>query len=87
MLILSGLLGLIRPETPIRFYDKLLLPEDITPMTGLVAHQLLWFGVDRVEYFTKDIRISVELRPYHDLLAAACQSSQVEMIVVNLPGS
>jgi hypothetical protein len=64
MLILSGLLGLVRPETRIRFYDKLLLPQDISPMVDLVSHQWLWFGVDQVEYFTRDVQCNAEVRPY-----------------------
>jgi hypothetical protein len=84
MLILSGLLGLVRPETRIRFYDKLLLPQDVGPMVDLVSHQLLWFGVDQVEYFTRDVQCNAEVRPYHDLLAAACQREHVEMVVKSI---
>ena len=83
MLILSGLLGLIHPDTLIRYYDKLLLPQDVGEMVDLVAHQLLWLKVDSVEYVTKDIWTDARVRPYHDLLAAACMREQVEMVVTS----
>ena len=81
MLILSGLLGLILPTTPIRFYDKLLRPKDVGRMVDLVAHQLSWFNVESVEYITEDIYSDPLIRPYHDLLAAACKRERVEMVV------
>jgi hypothetical protein len=85
MLILSGLLGLIGPDTLLRYYDKLLLPQDVGEMVDVVAHQLLWFKVDSVEYVTKDIWTDVGLKPYHDLLAAACKREQVKMVVTGTP--
>ena len=81
MLILSGLLGLIRPDTPIMWYDKLLTPDDVGGMVDLVSHQLLWFRVEAVEYITNNIWIEPALKPYHDLLAAACKRQNIEMLV------
>ena len=81
LLILSGLLGLIRAETPIRIYHKQLMPEDVGPMVDLVSHQLLWLGVERIEYFVRDFQTNPEVRPYHDLLAAACQRENVQLKV------
>jgi pheromone shutdown protein TraB len=85
MLILSGLLGLIRPDTLIRFYDKPLLPQDVGQMVDLVAHQLLWLKVGSVEYVTEDIWTEVQVRPYHDLLAAACKRERVKMVITDAP--
>jgi hypothetical protein len=84
MLILSGLLGLIRPETPIMWYDKLLMPEDIGYMVDLVAHHLLSFQVTAVEYVTEDIWLDPSVKPYHDLLAAACKRQHVKMDVTDI---
>jgi len=81
MFILSGLLGLIDAMTPIRLYEKLLRPEDVGSMVDLVAHQLLWYKFNSVEYVTKDIASALEARPYHDLMAAACKREQVKMAV------
>ena len=73
MLILSGLLGLLRPETPIMWYDRQLTPQEVGPLVDLVAHQLLAHGVAAVEYVTQNVWLSPAVKPYHDLLAAACQ--------------
>jgi hypothetical protein len=81
MLILSGLLGLIRPDTPIMWYDKRLMPDEVGGMVDLVSHQLLGFGAEAVEYVTKDIWLAPAVKPYHDLLAAACKRQGIGMVV------
>ena len=87
MLILSGLLGLIRPDTPIMWYDKLLMPDEVGGMVDLVSHQLLGFRVEAVEYITRDIWLAPAVKPYHDLLAAACKRQGIEMVVALKSGS
>jgi hypothetical protein len=84
MLILSGLLGLIRPDTPIMWYDKLLMPHEVGGMVDLVSHQLLWLHVEAVEYVTEDLWLEPSVKPYHDLLAAACKRQGVEMTMTNI---
>ncbi len=84
MLILSGLLGLVRPETPIMWYEKLLMPDDVGAMVDLVSHHLLGLRVEAVEYVTKDLWLAPEVKPYHDLLAAACKRQHVEMTVTDI---
>lgn len=81
MLILSGLLGLIRPEAPIMWYDKRLMAEDVGGMVDLVSHQLLGFGVEAVEYITENIWLEPGVKPYHDLLAAACNRQSIELVI------
>ena len=66
MLVLSGLLGLIRPDAPIMWYDKLLLPGDVGGMVDLVSHHLLGFRVEAVEYITENIWLVPAVKPYHD---------------------
>jgi len=84
MFILSGLLGLIQPKKRIMWYDKLLMPNDLGGLVDLVAHQLLQFDVKAIEYITEDIWLDPSLKPYHDLLAAACKRSKVKMDVTTL---
>ena len=84
MFILSGLLGLIQPKKRIMWYDKLLMPNDVGGLVDLVAHQLLQFDVKAIEYITEDIWLYPSLKPYHDLLAAACKRSKVKMDVTPL---
>jgi hypothetical protein len=84
MLILSGLFGLIRPDTPIMWYNKLLMPHEVGGMVDLISHQLSWLHVEAVEYVTKDIWLEPSVKPYHDLLAAACKRQGVEMTVTNI---
>jgi len=72
MFILSGLLGLIRPDTPIMWYEKRLMPSDVGIMVDLVSHHLLCFKIRKVEYITEDIWLKPEVKPYHDLMAASC---------------
>jgi len=87
MLILSGLLGLLRPETPIMWYDRQLTPQEVGPLVDLVAHQLLAHGVAAVEYVTQNVWLSPAVKPYHDLLAAACQRQGIAMTVTELEAS
>ena len=82
MFILSGLLGLIQPQTPIMWYDKQLVPADIGQMVNLISHQLLQFKISAIEYFTEDVWLKPEIKPYQDLLAAACMRLDIPMKVL-----
>jgi hypothetical protein len=39
-----------------------------------------------LEYITKDIWLAPAVKPYHDLLAAACKRQDIEMVVTTWIG-
>jgi hypothetical protein len=56
-------------------------------MVDLVSHQLLGFRVEAMEYVTRNIWLAPAVKPYHDLLAAACKRQGIEMVVTLKSGS
>ena len=56
-------------------------PDDVGGTVDPVSHHLLGFRVEAVEYVTKNIWLVPAVKPYHDLLAAACKRQSIEMVV------
>lgn len=84
--ILSGEFGLIGPESPLPWYDHLLRPEEAAALSRRVAATLRASGVTAVAYHTADPTAAPAVRPYHDVIEAACRDADVSLEIVMLPG-
>ena len=84
-LILSGEFGLLQPEDPIPWYDHLLTTAEVEPMTARVVGQLQAYNLDIVEYHTAPLADVPAVRPYFDLISAACSRAGVVLDVCMLP--
>lgn len=76
-LILSGEYGLLAPADPIPYYDHLLQRNEVGPLVDGITVQLQDHGVRELVYFTAPLEKHKQVRPYHDLLAAACSRKDV----------
>lgn len=83
-LILSGEYGLLAPADPIPYYDHLLQRNEVGPLVDGIASQLQDRGVKELVYFTAPLEKYKQVRPYHDLLAAACSRKDVSFRKVML---
>jgi len=86
MWIVSGRYGLLEPNTPIPWYDKLLLDEDVEGLVSVCAESLERAGVKRLMYHTASLDLAPEVTAYLRLVRLACKAVSVELEVVTLPG-
>ena len=80
LLILSGKYGLIPAEKPIRYYDKLLLQNEINNHAELINSQLSKTSISKIIFFHKSINLDPNLSNYLKCISIACKSSKIELI-------
>ena len=80
LLILSGKHGLIPAEKPIRYYDKLLLQNEINNHAELINSQLSKTSISKIIFFHKSINLDPNLSNYLKCISIACKSSKIELI-------
>jgi len=84
MLILSGEYGLLDPSDPIPWYDHLLQPSETQAMATKVASQLREKGIQAIEFHTADPSTTAPVRPYAQVMRAACKAADVRLEIVLL---
>jgi hypothetical protein len=70
-IILSGKYGLIDSEFKIPWYDKALLPEEVTKLVPILKEQLLERDVSKIIFYGKP-RTTPGWEPYYDVLNQSC---------------
>jgi len=75
--ILSGKFGLIKADTLIPEYDKLLVKEDVPEMLPKVREQLRKESPSKVIYHTREVE--GKRVPYFQLLKKACSEENVDL--------
>lgn len=84
-LILSGEFGLLGPDEPIPWYDHLLLAMEVEAMTPLVVRQLQGLRLEALDYHTAPLMSDPRVKPYFDLISAACARAGVALDIHLLP--
>lgn len=82
--ILSGEFGLLAPDSPIPWYDHLLLPEEVTALATRLTGQLQANHISGIVYFTQSLAQESVVIPYHASLAAACTRVGLPFVAVDL---
>ena len=84
-LILSGEYGILKPRDPIPYYAHLLLSEEVSEHSKLVADQLVALQVKDLIFFTRPETIDENVKPYCECMRLACQKAGIECKFVFLP--
>ena len=84
-LILSGEVGLLDPGEPIPWYDHLLLAIEVEAMIPLVMRQLQGLRLEALDYHTAPLMSDPRVKPYFDLISAACARAEVALSIHLLP--
>lgn len=84
-LILSGEYGLLGPDEPIPWYDHLLLAAEVEAMVPPVVRQLQGLRLEALEYHTAPLMSDPRVKPYFDLISAACARAGVALDIHLLP--
>jgi hypothetical protein len=77
--ILSGLYGIISPDEQIKFYDHLLLAEEVDTHVALIASQIRSMGIHEMIFFMNSIERDNNLRPYLDCMEKACLKLKIPL--------
>lgn len=86
-LILSGRFGLISGDTPIPWYDHLLLAEEVTELGVRVQKQMTALKLGAVIHHTADPGAYPEVRPYLSTIETAARNLGLDLTIVILPGN
>jgi len=84
-LILSGEYGLLGPDEPIPWYDHLLLEAEVEAMVPPVVRQLQGLRLEALDYHTAPLMSEPRVKPYFDLISAACARAGVALDIHLLP--
>ena len=84
-LILSAEFGLLPPEQPIPWYDHLLEPGEIRLLAERAADQLQQNHIIGVAYFTVALDRDPQVKPYQDVIVAACNRTAIPLLLMELP--
>jgi hypothetical protein len=80
-LILSGTYGLIERDAPLPYYDHLLAPEEIEPMSRLAIESLQKYGVTAIVWFTVDPNLDPFVTRYARVLEIAAAHLDLDLEV------
>lgn len=80
-LILSGTYGLLERDSPLPYYDHLLAPGEIEPMSLRAMESLREHGVTQVVWFTVDPRVDPFVARYGRVLELATAHLDLELQV------
>lgn len=84
-LILSGEYGLLGPDEPIPWYDHLLLAVEVEAMVPRVMRQLQGLRLEALDYHTAPLMSDQRVKPYFELISAACARARVALEIHLLP--
>lgn len=82
--ILSGEYGLIPPDQPIPWYDRLLRPDEVERLAERMADQIRQYGVEGIIYLTNPVSEDGRLVPYRAAMLAACRLVSCPCTVVQV---
>ncbi len=80
LFFLSGKFGLIHSLTPIPWYDKILLPEEVNMMKDTVKFQLVNYEIKKVNFYVKEIN-EKDPDPYYQTIQLACRELNIGLQV------
>lgn len=83
-LILSGEYGVITADTPIPWYDHLLLPDEVVRLVPRVVDQLRSLRTMGLEYHTVAPEVEPAVQAYLDTLTQACRELELPLHIVNI---
>ncbi len=83
--ILSGRFGLIHPEEPIPYYDKLLREDEAEEMSGRVADLLRKEKVGKVIFLIPDPELDPHVRPYLNSMGKGARMANAALEVITVP--
>ena len=76
-LIFSGRYGLLQPQTPIPYYDKALLGEEVEAVAQLANQQIEEWGITEMIFYAWP-RETPGWEPYHACLERACRAAGIK---------
>jgi hypothetical protein len=82
--ILSGEFGLLEPNTPIPYYDHLLVAGEVEAMAFRVAEQVKQQGITQILFFTLPVAKDETLASYHACLRLASLLASAELSFVEI---
>ena len=77
--IFSGKFGLLKPEEKIPWYDYKLTMERMPNLSKKVKKQLSSQKIDKVVFFTENLRKDLELKPYLALIKDCCNDKNISL--------
>ena len=83
--ILSGEYGLLEPSDPIPYYEHLLVSEEVSEHSKLVADQLVALRVKDLIFFTRPESVDQNVKPYLACIKLASQKAGITCKFVYLP--
>lgn len=86
VLILSGKYGLIGPDDPIDWYDKILLDDDVSVFVPLVQSQLFKWRASSIHFFCLP-RMTTGWSPYYDALEESTSKLGISITYVIMDSS
>ena len=81
LFFLSGKFGLIHSETPIPWYDKPLLKDDVQKLRHIVKFQIKNYDIKKV-YFYGESKKKKGWRPYYQLIEKACKDLGISLEII-----
>ncbi len=84
-LILSGEYGVLDSDEPIPWYDHLLKPEEVEELVTRVVKQLSGLPLDGIIYHTAPLQAGSPVRPYFEVISAACARTGLDLDIRILP--
>lgn len=82
--ILSGEFGLLDPNSPIPYYDHLLLADEVEKQAFRVAEQIKQHGITQLLFFTLPVAKDEKLASYHACLRLACHVASADLSFVEI---
>ena len=82
--ILSGEFGLLDPNSPIPYYDHLLLADEVETQAFRVAEQIKQHGITQLLFFTLPVAKDEKLASYHACLRLACLIASADLSFVEI---
>ncbi len=80
LFFLSGKFGIIHKQTPIPWYDKRLLTNEVTLLKALVKFQLNNYDIKRIDFYARDRQID-GWEPYYQVLENACKELNIVLTI------
>jgi len=83
-LILSGKYGLVKAETPIKYYNYLLKADDVEEHYIKVAEQLKGYGVKEIVFFTRSAEEDPNIAPYLECIEKAAVTLSLKINFIEI---
>lgn len=82
--ILSGKFGLVAANSPIPYYDHLLVASEVEVKAFRVAEQIKQHGITQIIFFTLPVAKDEKLASYHACLRLACLIASADLSFVEI---